>query len=206
MNVKGDWFKWCWRSSRLWLVFINQWTIFGGDVGDVDGRVTSHMDCSPVSFRFLCHTSSTLGAFLNCFEFSQSSESALYPLNWVRYSITYLPLLPFFLQSAIIISTSCSSNSSKLAWLKDLVGCVVNIPIYSPFSHLFKSLLLFWYLFTCHYLDIIILETTNTFPTFPTSNTLPKSFVKWKEHWEHVPNILGIFLIWQVMSKALCST
>ena len=28
-----------------------------------------------------------------------------------------------------------------------------------PFSHLFKSLLLFWYLFAYHYLDYIILET-----------------------------------------------
>ena len=59
-------------------------------------------------------------------EFSHSSKSALYPLNLVRYSTTYLPFLPFFLQSAIIISTSYSGNSSKSARLRDFVGWLPN--------------------------------------------------------------------------------
>ena len=116
-------------------MFTNQGTIFGGNVGDIDripqnlvnGKVTSYTDYGPGGFHFLCHTSSTAGAFLNCLVFSHSSELASYPLNQVRYSTTYLPLLPFFLWSPIIISTSYSSNLFKLAQFRDLVGQLLNL-------------------------------------------------------------------------------
>ena len=54
-------------------------------------------------------------------------------------------------------------------------GAMLWIYGYIPLSHLFKSLLLFWYLFAYHYLDYIILETTDTFPTFLSLNTLIKN-------------------------------
>ena len=108
-------------------MFTNQGTIFGEDVGDIDripqnlvnGKVTSYTDYGPGGFHFLCHTSSTSGAFLNCLVFSHSSELASYPLNQVRYSTTYLPFLAFFLWSVIIISTLYSGNLSKSARLRD---------------------------------------------------------------------------------------
>ena len=37
-------------------------------------------------------------------------------------------------------------------------GCCEYTDIF-PFSYLFKSLLLFWYIFAYHYLDYIILDT-----------------------------------------------
>ena len=48
---------------------------------------------------------------------------------------------------------------------------VVNIPIYSPFSHSFKSIT---FLISFH-LPFYYLETTDIFPTFLSLNTLPKN-------------------------------
>jgi hypothetical protein len=51
-------------------------------------------------------------------------------------------------------------------------GYVVNIPIYSPFLHYLKSLILFLISFR---LPLYYLETTDIFPTFFPSNMLPKN-------------------------------
>ena len=84
---------------------------------------------------------------------------------------------------------------------------VVNIPIYSPFSHLFKVSIAFLISFRLPLFRLYYLETMDTFPTFFPSKTL---LIQQEEHWELVPNALRTcsdalknFLLRQVTSKAL---
>ena len=94
----------------------------------------------------------------------------------------------------------CSHNST----LPETKG-VVNIPIYSLFSHLFKSLLLSRYIFTCHYFDYIIWKLWIHFLHILHQICFLETPYLTKGTLEHVLNVLGIFLIWQVTSKVFCS-